>query len=131
MKSFAVVPLMLVAFMNSSAQQKTMMIRIAEIEVQEQYIKEYKEILQEESRASVQLEPGVICIFPMFEKEHSTRFRLLEIYANRECYESHIKSPHFLNYKSSTLKMVKSLKLVEMDTIDPETMRQIFSKLTD
>jgi quinol monooxygenase YgiN len=53
----------------------------------------------------------------------------LEIYANREAYESHLKTPHFQTYKSTTLKMVKSLKLIDMEPIDVETMPNIFRKL--
>ena len=57
------------------------------------------------------------------------QIRILEIYANREAYEAHLKTPHFQKYKTSTLKMVKSLKLVDMNTIDSETMVDIFRKL--
>jgi 4-carboxymuconolactone decarboxylase len=75
------------------------------------------------------LEPGVVSIFPMYRKENPTQVRILEIYADRAAYDSHIKSPHFQKYKTTTLKMVKSLKLVDMDGIDTETMTQIFKKI--
>ena len=45
-----------------------MMIRISEIEVDSKYLKEYNAILQEESRASVQLESGDIAIYPLYQK---------------------------------------------------------------
>ena len=112
-----------------SAQTKSMMVRLAEIEIDSNYIKEYHSILREESRASVQLEPGVIAIYPMAQKENPARIRILEIYANREAYESHLKTPHFQKYKTTTQHMVKSLKLVDMDGIDPETMADIFRKI--
>ncbi len=120
---------MLFTFTNLSAQTDELMIRIAELEIDSSYLVEYNKILQEESHASVQLEPGVIAIFPMHQKQDPTQIRILEIYANREAYESHLKTPHFLKYKSSTLKMVKSLKLVEMNSLDPEAMKEIFRKL--
>ena len=121
---------MLFACSTISAQTKDeMMIRISEIEIDSSYLEEYNSILQEESRASVLLEPGVIAIYPMYQKQNPTQIRILEIYANREAYESHLKTPHFQKYKTSTLKMVKSLKLVDMDNIDPETMAEIFSKI--
>ena len=120
---------MLFTFTNLSAQTDELMIRIAELEIDSSYLVEYNKILQEESHASVQLEPGVIAIFPMYQKQDPTQIRILEIYANKEAYESHLKTPHFLKYKSSTLKMVKSLKLVEMNSIDPEAMKEIFHKL--
>ena len=112
-----------------SAQTKDMMIRISEIEIDSNYLKEYNAILQEESRASVQLEAGVIAIYPLYQKENPTQIRILEIYANREAYEAHLKTPHFQKYKTSTLKMVKSLKLVDMANIDSQTMVEIFRKM--
>ena len=75
------------------------------------------------------MESGVIAIFPMFEKENPTHIRIVEIYASRAAYESHLKTPHFQKYKTTTLKMVKSLKLVDMEAIDAETMTIIFKKM--
>ncbi|MDV7137251.1 putative quinol monooxygenase [Maribacter sp. TH_r10] len=105
-----------------------MMIRMAEIEIDSNYLDEYIAILKEEAEASVRLEPGVICIYPMFQKEEPTQIRLLEIYANKEAYESHLQTPHFKKYKTSTMAMVKDLKLIAMKSIDPESMPLIFSK---
>ncbi|MBT8275104.1 MAG: antibiotic biosynthesis monooxygenase [Bacteroidia bacterium] len=89
------------------------------------------DILREESEASVRLEPGVICIYPMFQKENPTQIRLLEIYANKKAYESHLQTPHFKLYKESTLHMVKSLNLIGMESIDKNTMPLIFTKFQD
>lgn len=106
-----------------------MLIRIAEIEIVPGYLEEYKTILEEEARASIDLEPGVISIFPMYEQENPNQIRILEIYANQEAYQSHLETPHFLTYKESTLEMVKSLKLVEMKALDEESMTEIFKKM--
>jgi len=108
-----------------------MMIRISEIEIDSNYLEAYKAILKEEASASMQIEPGVISIYPMYQKEHPTQVRILEIYADREAYESHLKTSHFQKYKTTTLKMVKSLKLVDMGAMDPETMPEIFRKLKE
>ncbi|QHT71943.1 antibiotic biosynthesis monooxygenase [Rhodocytophaga rosea] len=106
-----------------------MMIRIAEIEIHSTYLEEYTKILQEEAEASLRLEPGVISIFPMYQQENPNQIRILEIYANKEAYKSHLKTPHFQKYKTTTLNMVKSLKLIDMKALDTDTMRNIFSKL--
>ena len=111
-----------------AAQQTELMVRVSEIEIVSSYLDKYKAILKEEAASSVRLEPGVIAIFPMCQKEHPTRVRILEIYANREAYESHLQTSHFQRYKTSTLRMVKSLKLVDMDVVDAETMSRIFRK---
>jgi quinol monooxygenase YgiN len=106
-----------------------MLIRISEIEIHRDSLSAYKTILDEEAEASLRLEPGVISIFPMYQQKDSTQIRILEIYANMEAYQSHIKSPHFLKYKTTTLSMVKSLQLIDMIAIDPATMKKIFRKL--
>ncbi len=116
-------------YTNVLCQSKSMIIRLSEIAIDSNYLKEYRAILQEESRASVQLEAGVIAIYPMYQKESPTQIRILEIYANREAYEAHLKTTHFQKYKTSTLKMVKSLKLVDMCNIDSQTMAEIFRKM--
>jgi quinol monooxygenase YgiN len=65
----------------------------------------------------------------MNQQEHPTEIRILEIYKNREAYESHLKTAHFLKYKTTTLKMVRSLKLIDMEALDAETMSSIFLKM--
>ena len=107
-----------------------LMVRIAEIEIKPNSLDEYTRILQEEAEASIRLEAGVICIFPMFQKGSPTEIRILEIYANKEAYESHLLTPHFKHYKTTTSDMVLSLKLVDMEAIDKETMSMIFKKLS-
>ncbi|WP_240743293.1 putative quinol monooxygenase [Ilyomonas limi] len=129
MKYFLIAVLILLSSGSVHAQKNNMMIRISEIEIDSNYLEEYKAILKEESGASVKLEPGVIAIYPMYQKENPTQVRILEIYANREAYELHLKTPHFQTYKTTTLKMVKSLKLIDMEAIDVETMPDIFRKL--
>ncbi|ABF41431.1 Antibiotic biosynthesis monooxygenase [Candidatus Koribacter versatilis Ellin345] len=121
--------LMVVGSSTGFAQKEEMMVRISEIEIHSAYIDTYKAILKEEAGASVRLEPGVIAIFPMYQKGEPTQIRILEIYATREAYESHLKTLHFQKYKTTTLNMVKSLKLVDMETLDAETMSVIFQKL--
>ncbi|MEC7264355.1 MAG: putative quinol monooxygenase [Bacteroidota bacterium] len=107
----------------------SMLIRIAEIEIFDEYIDQYLEILKEESEASVRLEPGVLCIYPMQESERPNQIRLLEIYADSAAYQSHLKTPHFLKYKTNTLHMVKSLALIDMKAIDGGSMAKLFAKI--
>ena len=105
-----------------------MMVRISEIEIMPKYLEEYITILKEEASVSVKEEPGVWAIFPMIQKESPTQIRIVEIYASHAAYQSHLRSPHFKHYKTTTLNMVKSLKLVDMNAIDPTTMAEIFKK---
>jgi quinol monooxygenase YgiN len=110
------------------AQEQAMMVRISEIRVDARYLAQYRAILAEEAEASVRLEPGVVAIFSMAQRDKDTEFRILEMYANRAAYEAHLKTTHFQKYKSTTLHMVTSLKLVDMQAIDPATMGSMFMK---
>jgi len=106
----------------------SLIVRIAEIEVYPQHLKEYLEFANEVDRLSVEQEPGVICLYPMQSAEDSTKIRILEIYASDEAYQQHLKTDHFQKYKQGTLHMVKDLKLPTMKPLDPETMKLIFKK---
>jgi quinol monooxygenase YgiN len=136
-KSLFFIALIFVSSCTQKAENKKifnaddMMIRVSEIEIDSAYLEEYISILKEESEASVRLEPGVISIYPMYQKENTTAIRILEIYRDKDAYESHLQTPHFKHYKTTTLKMVKSLKLIDMEAIDEETMPAIFRKITE
>lgn len=105
-----------------------MIFRISEIEVFPEYLEEYKTILEYEALASVKLETGVIAILPMNQNTSPSQFRILEIYSDYNAYQEHLLTSHFKYYKESTLKMVKSLKLVDMDVLNPKILPLIFMK---
>ena len=122
--------LMLFALVLSATAmaQDSMIVRLAEIEVYPEYLKEYLTFANEVDRLSVEREPGVVCLFPMQSAEDSTQIRILEINASEEAYQRHIKTEHFQKYKQGTMHMVKSLRLPTMQPLDPETMKLIFNK---
>jgi 4-carboxymuconolactone decarboxylase len=93
--------------------------RIANIVVDAQHLESYRAALKEEIEASIKLEPGVLTLYAVSAKEDPTRFAILEIYADQAAYEAHIKTPHFLKYKSVTQGMVKSLELVDAVALVP------------
>ncbi|MFL6575578.1 MAG: putative quinol monooxygenase [Povalibacter sp.] len=109
----------LIPEMNSGAASaaEPPMVRIAEIEIDPQQLEAYKAVLAEEQEASVRLEPGVLMLHSVAIADSPTSIRLLEVYASRAAYEAHVKAPHFVKYKTSTEKMVRSLKLIETKPI--------------
>ena len=110
-------------------ESKTMVVRIAEIEVHPQYLKDYLEAARNVGAESVKKEPGVICIFPNQMTEDENKIRIVEIYKNKEAYEHHLTTEHFQAYKQGTLHMVKSLNLVDLSPLDKEAMPLIFTKI--
>jgi len=105
-----------------------LLVRIAEIEVNDGYLEEYLTAAHNVGTKSVESEPGVICIFPMQVKDSPNTIRILEIYRNEEAYQAHLQTPHFLEYKQGTLHMVKSLQLVATEPLASEAMPLIFKK---
>jgi quinol monooxygenase YgiN len=106
------VALSLSACGRAAAQSDGQMVRLAKLEIDPPQLEAYKAALKEEVEASIALEPGVLTLYAVSEKERPTHFTILEIYANRAAYEKHIKTPHFLKYKTGTEKMVTSLELI-------------------
>lgn len=67
----------------------------------------------------MQLEPGVLALYAVAEKDAPNNITILEIYADRAAYESHLKTTHFQKYKQGTLDMVKNLELIDTTPLLP------------
>lgn len=130
MKKFFLLIITAILFFPMKAQEKDnkMLVRIAEIEIFPEYLDQYLKEAQKVGAISVEKEKGVICIFPMQVNRDKHQIRILEIYADQKAYEAHIASEHFQTYKQGTLKMVKTLNLIDTQSLDPEAMRLIFTK---
>ena len=95
------------------------LVRISRIKVDRRQLDEYNAFLKEEIEASMRLEPGVLTLYATAEKDSPENITILEIYADRAAYESHLKTPHFQKYKQGTLKMVKKLELIDTSPLIP------------
>jgi quinol monooxygenase YgiN len=98
---------------NSSSQSKNQMVRLAKLVIDSAQLENYNALLKEEIEASVRLEPGVLTLYAVAEKNNPTHITILEIYADTVAYRSHLQTPHFIKYKNGTKDMVRSLELVE------------------
>ncbi len=93
-------------------------VRLSKIEIYPQYLDEYREFANEVGEISLRTEPGVLTMYAVSEKENPCRITILETYASKEAYESHIASEHFQKYKQGTLHMVKSLTLSDQTQLN-------------
>ncbi len=103
----------------AQAQENKQLVRLAKLEIDPDQLENYKAFLKEEIETSVRAEPGVLTLYAVAEKDNPTHITILEIYANKEAYEAHLLTPHFIKYKNGTLDMVKSLELVETIPLIP------------
>lgn len=94
-------------------------VRLSLITVDPAQLDAYNAFLKEEIEASMRLEPGVLSLYAVAEKNHPNKITILEIYADEDAYQSHIKTPHFLKYKQGTLDMVQELQLLDVDPLIP------------
>jgi quinol monooxygenase YgiN len=99
------------------SEDTNQLVRLAVIEVDSLQIKPYTEFLKEEIEASIRLEPGVITLYGVAEKDSPKHVTLFETYADSSQYRSHLATPHFQKYKQGTLQMVTHLDLIQMQPI--------------
>ena len=94
-------------------------VRISRITVDPAQLDNYNAYLKEEIEASVRLEPGVLTLYAVSEKEQPNKITILEIYADQAAYENHLQTPHFQKYKQGTLNMVQELELIDGTALIP------------
>ncbi len=88
-------------------------VRLAEIEIDPAQSESYRTAAKEEIETSIRIEPGVLALYAVSEKDNPGRIMVFEMYANEEAYRKHLDTPHFKAYKATTRNIVKSLKLIE------------------
>jgi quinol monooxygenase YgiN len=100
-----------------SEQRTQQHIQIAEIDVDPAQLDDYVAAVAEQIEAAIRLEPGVLVLYSVANKDNPTHVTVFEIYRDREAYLAHLHTPHYLKYKATVEKMVKSLKLISVDPI--------------
>jgi quinol monooxygenase YgiN len=104
---------------KASAQEKKQIVRLAKLVIDSSKLESYKALLMEGIETAVRVEPGVLTLYAVSEKDNPTHITILEIYADAEAYKAHLLTPHFIKYKTGTKDMIKSLELVETVPIVP------------
>ncbi|MEO6229294.1 MAG: putative quinol monooxygenase [Ferruginibacter sp.] len=115
-------PLMMLAVLVMSlfcaetitAQEKNQVVRLARIVIDPAQIESYKAALKEGIESAVRLEPGVLSLNAVYEKDNPTHVTVLEVYADANAYNAHLKTAHFKKYKTITKDMVVSLELADV-----------------
>ena len=104
----------------ASAQEGKQIVQLAKLEIDPAQLDAYKAALKEGAETALRVEPGVLRLDAMAEKENPAHITLVEVYADEGAYQAHLQSPHFVKYKTGTKEMVKSLELVRMAKLFPE-----------
>ena len=92
-------------------------VQVAEIEIDPAQLESYEAAVKEHIDTAIRVEPGVLVLYAVSEKDNPTKVRVFEVYASTDAYKAHLEAPHFKKYKTMTEKMVKSLRLVQTTPI--------------
>ena len=102
---------------ETHAQDSTQMVRIARIKVDPAQLDPYLQALSDQMNSAIRLEPGVLSYHAVADREDPSRITIMEVYASRAAYLSHIGTPHFMKYKERVKNMVQFLELTDVKTI--------------
>lgn len=105
---------MLASFFGGAAMAQVLKdpyVRVAEVEIDPAQLEPYKAAVKEQIEAAVRLEPGVLALYSVADKENPAHVIVFEMYADLDAYKAHLETAHFKKYKFTTQDMVKSLKL--------------------
>ena len=88
-------------------------IRIAELEIDPAQLENFRAAIKESVETAVRVEPGVLALYAVSEKDDPARIRVFEIYTDADAYRTHLETPHFRKFRAVTESMVKSRKLMD------------------
>ena len=99
--------------MALAAEAQGQYVRIAELEIDPAQLENFKSAIKESVETSVRVEPGVLVLYAVSEKDDPARIRVFEIYADADAYKTHLETPHFRKFRATTETMVRSRKLLD------------------
>ena len=101
------------AYAFSKPLPRAVSVRIAQLEIDADKLSAYTAAVREEMDDAVRLEPGVLAIYAVAEKDNPTKLHFFEIYTDEQAYASHRETPHFKKYLYATQSMIRDRKLIE------------------
>ena len=98
---------------HGHAAEQLPVVRMAYIEVKPELRDAFIANVTQGMRTSVQIEPGVLALYCVADKENPERLIFFEIYASEDAYQAHRATPHFKKYIETTKDMSVSKSLLE------------------
>lgn len=101
----------------SKARSEELFIRLIKMEIDPGSKDSFHTLANNVMLPGLKKETGVLVMYAVAEKNKPAHISILEVYANAAAYEKHVKTSHFIKYKTESKKMIKSLTLVDVDPI--------------
>jgi quinol monooxygenase YgiN len=96
-----------------AAEPQVPFVRIAELEIDSSQLERFESAIKEGIETAVRVEPGVLALYAVAEKNNPNHIRVFEVYTDANAYQVHLETPHFKKFRATTDKMVKSRKLID------------------
>jgi quinol monooxygenase YgiN len=96
------------------AANKNLLVRMIQLNVDSGQLENYRQLVRKVMEPGVKKEPGVFTLYGVCQKSKPTHITILEIYASPSAYQKHLKTSHFLKYKTDTKDMVKSFEIFDV-----------------
>lgn len=94
-------------------QTQSPYVRLAELEIDPAQLESFNVAIKEGIETAVRVEPEVLALYAVAEKDNPTHIRVFEMYTDAKAYESHLQTLHFQKFRATTEKMVKSRNLLD------------------
>lgn len=98
---------------NISRQSDVSSVRIAHLQIKKEQLAAFREAVQEEMEAALRVEPGVVAIYAVADKNDPTKMTFFEMYVDENAYRIHRDTPHFQKYFHTTNDMIAARVLLE------------------
>lgn len=104
----------IIILQHKASVQTGRVVHIAKLEIDPAQLDSYTAALKEHIQTAIKVEPGVLTLHAVADKNNPAHLTVFEIYADTAAYKAHLQSPHFKKYKTGTRDMVKSLELIDV-----------------
>ncbi|MDD2967371.1 MAG: putative quinol monooxygenase [Desulfovibrionaceae bacterium] len=88
-------------------------IRIAQLHIKADQLDAFTAAVKEGMEAALRLEPGVVAIYAVADKNDPTKLMFFEMYVDEKAYQTHRDTPHFQKYFHATKDMIADRVLLE------------------
>jgi quinol monooxygenase YgiN len=101
----------------SKARSQDLFIRLIKMEIYSDSVESFHKLANNVMLPGIKEERGVLVMYAVAEKKRPAHISILEVYANADAYEKHLKTSHFRKYKAESKRMIKSLTLIDVKPI--------------
>ena len=108
----------------SKAPAEDLFLRLIKMQIHAKEIDRFKALAENVMLPGLKGEPGVLVMYAVAKKDDPTQITILEVYANADAYQHHVKTSHFLKYKEDSKDMITSLKLIDVRPIQLGSKQQ-------